>query len=38
MLADPRLKPLKGRSEFAALESLLAAMEAGAALHPGSNI
>jgi len=38
MLADPRLKPLKGRPEFAALESLLVAMEAGAALHPGSNI
>jgi transcriptional regulator HilA, main transcriptional regulator of SPI1 len=38
MLADPRLKPLKGGSEFAALESSLAAMEAGAALHPGSNI
>jgi tetratricopeptide (TPR) repeat protein len=30
MLADPRLKPLKGRSEFAALESSLAAMEANA--------
>jgi adenylate cyclase len=30
MLADPRLKPLKGRPEFAALESSLAAMEAGA--------
>lgn len=28
MLADPRLKPLKGRPEFAALESSLAAMEA----------
>jgi DNA-binding winged helix-turn-helix (wHTH) protein len=38
MLADPRLKPLKGGSEFAALESSLAAMDADAALHPGSNI
>ena len=27
MLADPRLKPLKGRPEFAALEASLAAME-----------
>ena len=27
MLADPRLKPLRGRTEFAALESLLATME-----------
>ena len=31
MLADPRMKPLKGRPEFAALESSMAAMEAGAA-------
>jgi DNA-binding winged helix-turn-helix (wHTH) protein/tetratricopeptide (TPR) repeat protein len=30
MLADPRLKPLKGRPEFAALEASLAAMEADA--------
>jgi tetratricopeptide (TPR) repeat protein len=30
-LADPRLKPLKGRPEFAALEASLAAMEADAA-------
>jgi tetratricopeptide (TPR) repeat protein len=30
MLADPRLKPLKERPEFAALESTLAAMEADA--------
>jgi DNA-binding winged helix-turn-helix (wHTH) protein len=30
MLADPRLKPLKGRPEFVALESSLAAMEADA--------
>ncbi len=30
MLADPRLKPLKGRPEFAAMEASLAAMEAGA--------
>jgi hypothetical protein len=30
MLADPRLKPLKGRAEFAALEASLAAMEADA--------
>ena len=29
-LADPRLKPLKGRPEFAALEASLAAMEADA--------
>ena len=38
MLADPRLKPLKGRPEFAALESLLVAMEAGAGSHPGDKI
>ena len=31
MLADPRLKPLHGDSEFAAMEALLAAMEAEAA-------
>jgi DNA-binding winged helix-turn-helix (wHTH) protein len=31
MLADPRMKPLKGRPEFAALESSLAVMEADAA-------
>jgi DNA-binding winged helix-turn-helix (wHTH) protein len=31
MLADPRLEPLKGRPEFAMLESSLAAMEADAA-------
>jgi hypothetical protein len=30
MLADPRLKPLQGRPEFAALEASLAAMEADA--------
>ena len=30
ILADPRLKPLKGRPEFAALEASLAAMEADA--------
>ena len=30
MLADPRLKPLKGRPEFAMLESSLAAMETAA--------
>ena len=30
MLADPRLKPLKGRPEFAALEASLKAMEADA--------
>ncbi len=30
MLADTRLKPLKGRPEFAAMEASLAAMEAGA--------
>jgi DNA-binding winged helix-turn-helix (wHTH) protein len=34
MLADPRLTPLKGRPEFAALESSLATMEAGAATPP----
>jgi hypothetical protein len=28
MLADPRLQPLKGRPEFAALEASLAGMEA----------
>jgi tetratricopeptide (TPR) repeat protein len=38
MLADPRLKPLKGRLEFAALESSLAAMETDAATHPGDKI
>jgi DNA-binding winged helix-turn-helix (wHTH) protein len=38
MLADPRLKPLKGRPEFAALEASLAAMEAGAGSHPGDKI
>jgi hypothetical protein len=30
MLADPRLTPLKGRPQFAALEASLAAMEADA--------
>ena len=30
MLADPRLKPLKERPEFAAFEASLAAMEANA--------
>jgi hypothetical protein len=34
MLADPRLKPLKERPEFAAFESLLVAMEADAATPP----
>jgi len=34
MLADPRLKPLKGRPDFAALESSMAAMDAGAATTP----
>ena len=34
MLADPRLKPLKGRPEFAALEASLAAMETDALPHP----
>jgi tetratricopeptide (TPR) repeat protein len=34
ILADPRLKPLKGRPEFAALEASLAAMEGAAATPP----
>jgi DNA-binding winged helix-turn-helix (wHTH) protein len=34
MLADPRLKSLKGRTEFAALESALAMMENDAAVSP----
>jgi DNA-binding winged helix-turn-helix (wHTH) protein/tetratricopeptide (TPR) repeat protein len=38
MVADPRLKALKGRPEFAAFEALLGALEVDAASHPGSNI
>jgi DNA-binding winged helix-turn-helix (wHTH) protein len=38
MLADPRLKSLKGRPEFAALESSMAVMETGAGSHSGDKI
>jgi hypothetical protein len=34
MLADPRLKPLHGRAEFVAMQSILTRMEADAAENP----